>query len=379
MIYSGFIAAKHRSSTLKLLVTGCCGIVSRAVARSIRLSEHYDEATLIGVDVCENWYGLHESDYNRIYRISDVNSTLNYQNQVQKIISSESIDLAIVVPEKEVLFWAQNNFEIPVTLPPPLFSKLAVNKRKLYECLANTGLVPAFKVCSRDDLLTSDSDLSTRFDFPCWIRDYATGSDSGKGALMVNKPDEIRAWVTLNPNIDAFMVSAFLPGRNFAQCLLYDRGRLLKHCSYERLEYLMKDVAPSGVTGNISRGRLVNERQVLKNAMAAVEEVSRHCGEKANGLLTVDLREDQLGNPLVTEINIRHTAATSAYAAGGCNMVEAQIHHTLVRNDLIDDFNTDFAVDSYILRDIDGKPLLVDKVDLPEPGKEFYPADITPA
>ena len=358
---------------MNILVTGCCGVVARAIARSIRLSEHYADARIIGTDVCQYWYGLHESVFDRIYRVSDIGEQQDYSAQLRNICASEAIDLAIMTPEKEVLFWTLNELGVAVTLPPPVLANITSDKGKLYEVLASTGLVPAFAIHDREVFLDINPDFTPSIEYPLWIRDFSVGSDSGKGSLKVEDIDEIRAWVLLNKNIDQFMLSAFLPGRNYACCMLFDDDRLLKHCSYERLVYFMGPVSPSGVTGNISRGRLVNEKQVQVNAEAAIRESAKLTGEKISGLFTVDLREDKNGFPLVTEINIRHTAATSAYAAGGANMVEAQIHHGLNRHDLIDGSEVLFPENNYILRDIDGPPLWVRGMMLPEPGDEFIP------
>lgn len=364
-----------REVGMNILVTGCCGVVSRAIARSIRLSRCYSGARLIGVDVCNYWYGLHETLFDRIYRVSDVDDSQAYAMQVRNICAKEEIDLAIIQPEKEVLFWTRNVLGVPVTLPPPGLAEVAGDKCKLYERLAATGLVPGFSVHNRVDLLSSNAQNAIAGEYPMWIRDISVGSDSGKGALRATDLDDIRAWVLLNRNIEEFMLSEYLPGRNFACCLLFDNDRLLKTCSYERLKYYMGSVAPSGVTGNISRGRLVNDERVLANAEAAVRALAGQTGEKVKGLFTVDLREDVEGTPLLTEINIRHTAPTSAYAAGGSNMVEAHIHHTLGRLDRIDGSRVDFPEDNYILRDMDGKPLWVHGVNLPEPGSEFVSED----
>ena len=362
---------------MNILITGCCGVVGRSIARSIKLSEHYSNARIIGADVCNYWYGLHESLFDKIYRVSDISSAPEYRTQVLDICASELIDLAIVTPEKEVLFWTLNELGIPITLPPPGLASIASDKGKLYEQLAPTGLVPGYAIYSRSHLL-GNKELTPAVEYPLWIRDFSVGSDSGKGALKAEAIDEIRAWVLLNKNIDHFMLSSFLPGRNYACCMLFDDDRLLKNCSYERLEYFMGPVSPSGVTGNISRGRLVNEKQVLINAEAAIREIASQTREKVRGLFTVDLREDIDGFPLVTEINIRHTAPTSAYAAGGCNMVEAQIHHGLNRLDLIDGSPVLFPENNYILRDIDGLPIWVHRLTLPEPGGEFVPEEILP-
>lgn len=358
---------------MNILIIGCCGVVGRAIARSIKLSKHYSDARIIGADVFQYWYALHESLFDGIYRVSDISNQQEYSTQVRNICASEAIDLVIVTPEKEVLFWAQNGLGVPATLPSPRLANIASDKSRLYELLATTGLVPDFAILGRAELLGSDAASIVTVEYPLWIRDFAVGSDSGKGALKAGALDEVRAWVLLNKNIDHFMLSAFLPGRNFACCMLFDEDKLLKSCSYERLEYFMGPVSPSGVTGNISRGRLVNEKQVLINAETAMREIARQTGERICGLFTVDLREDKNGIPLVTEINIRHTAATSAYAAGGCNMVEAQVHHGLNRLDMIDDTAVLFPENNYILRDIDGPPVWVHEITLPEPGDKFHP------
>lgn len=360
---------------MNILISGCCGVVSRAIARSIRMSGHYSGALIIGVDVGNYWYGLHEPLFERIYRVSDVDSDAGYDIQLRDICKKEAIDLAIITPEKEVLFWTKEDLGVPVTLPPAQFAAIASDKRRLYELLAPTGLVPRHAIHTRQDLLDPAATPVIEMEYPLWIRDISVGSDSGKGALRADGIEDIRAWVQLNGKIGTFMLSEFLPGRNFACCLLFDEDRLLKTCGYERLEYYMGPVAPSGVTGNISRGRLVYDERVLAAAEAAVREIARGTGETLQGLLTVDLREDSDGVPRVTEINIRHTAPASAYAAGGCNMVEAHIHHTLGRLDLIDGTPAAFPEGNYILRDIDGRPLWVRDLELPEPGEVFIPAE----
>src|SRR5256714_12946576 len=129
------------------------------------------------------------------------------------------------------------------------------------------------------------------------------------------------------------MVAEHLPGRNIACSLLFNEDELLKAGCYERLEYFMGHLAVSGVTGNINRGRLITDERARPLAERAVRLVAGLTGEPAHGLLTVDLREDRTGALKVTEINVRHVAATSALADGGANMAEAQVLATLGRLD----------------------------------------------
>src|SRR5581483_7215376 len=118
-------------------------------------------------------------------------------------------------------------------------------------------------------------------------------------------------------------------------------------------------LVPSGISGNISRGRLVNDERILAAAEQAVRLIAERQGEPAHGLFTVDFREAADGTPKVTEINVRHTAGTSALAAGGANMSEAQVLASLGRRDEIGEAVVRLPEDTVILRDIDGPPLLV--------------------
>lgn len=80
-------------------------MVSRAIARSIKLSQHYATARIIATDACKNWFGLHESLFDKIYRVPDIgDGATKYATRIGNISRLEKIDLAIVTPEKEVLF-----------------------------------------------------------------------------------------------------------------------------------------------------------------------------------------------------------------------------------------------------------------------------------
>jgi hypothetical protein len=155
------------------------------------------------------------------------------------------------------------------------------------------------------------------------------------------------------------MAAEFLPGRNLACCLLFHEDRLLKVACYERLDYFQGQLVVSGVTGNISRGRLVNDDAARAVGEEAIRRISGQLSEPAHGLFTVDLREGVDGSPRVTEINVRHTAGTSSLAAGGSNLAEAQVLATIGRHDDLGDTFVPFGEVNLILRDIDGPPLLV--------------------
>ena len=171
--------------------------------------------------------------------------------------------------------------------------------------------------------------------------------------------EQAYAWAYLNPGLPGYMVAAYLPGRNFACCMLFRDDELIKVGCYERLDYFMGHLVISGISGNISRGRLVNDEGVIAASEQAVRLLSTQQEERAHGLFTVDLRVAADGSPRITEINVRHTAATSSLAAGGVNMAEAQVLTTLGRHEEIGEPVVTLPEESVILRDIDGPPLLV--------------------
>ena len=339
---------------MRVLITGACGVTSRAIARSLRLGTRFADLALVGTDICDNPYGLYEGLYDRVVRCPRVNAD-GYGAWMADLCRNERIEAALIVPELEVLYWSAEAFPVPALLPPPRFAKLAVSKRRVYETLASTGLVPAFVVVPRATL-ASDADAHG-LGYPCWVRDFGEGTSSGKGSLLAQGPDEVRAWLVLNPGIGEFMLAAYLPGRNFACHLLYDRGAVLKVASYERLEYFMARTAVSGVTGNISKGRLLNDERLEKVSREAVEALLAVTGETMHGLVAVDLKEAADGAPKVTEINVRHVAATYAFAAAGFNLAEAHLSLTLGHRDDIGPREMRYPESNMILRDIDGTPV----------------------
>src|SRR5690606_12217957 len=117
-------------------------------------------------------------------------------------------------------------------------------------------------------------------------------------------------WIQINPGVDVFLASTFLPGRNLACKLLYHNGQLKRAACAERVYYIMSKVAPSGITGNTSFGRLLNEPNVVKVATEAMDVLFAHTRAKKHGFFTVDFKEDQSGKPFITEINVRHVAFT---------------------------------------------------------------------
>ncbi|HEX3690197.1 MAG TPA: hypothetical protein VHV28_10875 [Solirubrobacteraceae bacterium] len=340
---------------MRVLITGACGVTPRAIARSLAISRRFSDATLIGTDRGGNWYGFYEGLYDRVYRVPGTDDP-SYADTMAELCAREAIDAAVISPETEVRYWSGRSFPVPTLLPSPGVVGVAISKRKLYDALRGTGLIPSYGVVTRPDLLDRTGlDFS---DGPVWLRDFADASSSGTGAIKVADAEQAYAWAVLHPQIEEYMVAEFLPGGNFACNLLFSEDRLLKTGCYERLEYFGGHLVVSGVSGNISRGRVMSDQRLIDAGEAAIRLIARQCEEPAHGLFTVDSKGAEDGSPKVTEINIRHTAATSALAAGGANLAEAQVLASLGREAEIGPVTVAPSGATVILRDIDGVPLL---------------------
>ena len=95
----------------------------------------------------------------------------------------------------------------------------------------------------------------------------------------------------------------------------------------------------------------------VKPSQAAVAAILAQTNETMHGIVAVDFREAKDKMPLITEINLRHVAATYAFAAAGFNLAEAQLLLTLGRVDELGPKEAIYPDHNMILRDIDGAPI----------------------
>ena len=345
------------SPKLKILVTGACAVSARSVVRSLRESEKFSDCEIIGWDMATLLYGVYEGLYDRLYKVPAVASP-DYRRVAEEILQRERPDAAIVVPEVEVLAWAENPFPVKHIVPPAEFCRVAISKKRLFDALAGTGLIPRSVVVPREAILSGG--YESPLGYPVWIRDCAAGTASGKGSLKAMNSGEMRAWVEINAGVSEFQLSEFLPGGNFGCFCLFKNGALKKTAIAERIEYIMAKVAVSGITGNTAKGRLLNDAKIRETALEAVRILTEKTGTVMNGLIVVDLKADAAGTPKITEINLRHVAYSSLFASAGFNLAEYHLLCALDREDeLSPETEMAFPPENLILRDVDGVPLYV--------------------
>lgn len=350
---------------MRILVTGVGGPTPRSFAVSLKKYGSYKKYELIGTDVNPLSIGLYQSElFARCYVVPKATDE-DYWDAVRKIIVENKIDFAVVLPEVEVLVWSRKAMDgaMPcrVLLPDSAVAELLIDKGVMSKILNDIGLVP-----KSVEFSSAEIDLAhifNKLNTPFWVR--SSSGTSGLGSLKIENIEALRNWIQINPNVDKFLASEFLPGRNLACKMLYYEGKLMRAACAERVQYIMSKVAPSGITGNTSFGRLLYEPKLVKIAERAIERIYDTTRAKKHGFFTVDFKEDAAGIPLITEINVRHVAFTQCFAAAGANFAEDTIR--LLDND--PSFNRDNIIYKFeegliFLRDVDALPIVMNESEL---------------
>lgn len=350
---------------MKILMTGVGGPTPRSFAIALKKYSFYKRFEIVATDINPLSVGLYQQDlFCKSYIVPRATDAA-YWPAIEKIVAENNITAAVILPELEVMEWSKRleagKLPCKAFLPASSIAALLVDKAKMTELLDVLEVVPPSVEFNRDD-----QDLSPVFNklgFPFWVR--STSGTSGLGSLKVEDEAGLKNWITINPGVKQFLASKFLPGRNLACKMLYHNGSLLRTACGERVNYIMSKVAPSGITGNTSFGRLLNEPKLVEVAIKAMEHLFAHTGAAKHGFFTVDFKEDENGVPYITEINVRHVAFTQCFAAGGANFAEDTIR--LLDEDSGFDRNYkmyEFEKDLIFLRDVDALPILMKETEL---------------
>ncbi len=353
-------------SNTNILITGVGGPTPRSFARAIKEIGKFKSCKLFGTDINPYAIGLYQHSLFEKCYLTPKSSEPSYWEFTEKLIREQAIDLAVILPETEVITWSRRQATGPLPckalLPDLTLAETLVDKAILTRLLDTYGLVPN-SVDFNPDNPSLKSNIEKKLTYPFWVRS-ATGS-SGLGSLKVHSYQDLLNWININPSVTNFLASDFLPGRNLACKLLYYEGQLVRAACGERVHYIMSKTSPSGITGNTSFGRLINDKHVFEVSKKAMEIVFEKTGAKKHGFFTVDLKEDEAGKPYITEINVRHVAFTSSFAAGGANLCEDTIR-------LLDEDPTfdrgfklyEFEEGLIFLRDVDAWPIVMKESDL---------------
>ncbi|GAB1448428.1 hypothetical protein MASR2M44_14370 [Bacteroidota bacterium] len=351
---------------MKVLITGVGGPTPRSIAIALKkISKKYPKLELIATDNNPFSIGLYQRDlFSKSYLVPHCgNST--YWEKIEEIVSREQIALAIIQPELEVVEWCKKaelgKLPCPSYLPALGMAELLINKGLLTAALKPLGRVPESITFSRSTL--NQQQLEEVLGTSYWVR--STKGTSGLGSLHIKDAGTLVKWLEMNAGVEEFIASTFLPGRNLATKMLYWNGELLRSATGERVNYIMSKIAPSGITGNTSFGRLLNEPELIEMAKEVMDHLFMLTGSKPHGFFTIDWKEDGHGNPFVTEINVRHVAFTQCFAAAGANFAELSLDLMLEgKPETMQYAMYEFEANQVFLRDVDCLPILMKEHEL---------------
>ena len=338
--------------TARLLFTNAGNAPSNNLARSLRTGA--DPVFLIGCN--EDQFALRKSDADKNYLVPPTDHP-EWVHALRWIAETESLDLIIPTVDTDVddLSRVRSRLGEYLFLPRASLVEICRDKYRLIELLRSNGVdAPAsYLVKDMKQITGIFRQLGKR---PVWCR--VRSGAGALGALPVRTPEHARNWIRYwkemrGVPVNSFVLSEYLPGRDFGcQCLWKD-GELVLIKTYERLSYLGTGSQASQVSSVAALAKTVYEPKVVDTCVRAI----RSLDAKASGVFSIDLKENARGIPCITEINAgRFSSATNIFdLVGKQNMAKTFVR---LAQDLPVDIEDsyDAAPDWYMLRDVDGAP-----------------------
>jgi carbamoyl-phosphate synthase large subunit len=302
----------------RILVTGAGGPAAFNFVKSLRVAP--ERFYIVGTDIKP--YHLELNDLDKRYIIPPASST-DYLKYLNKIIEKEKIDFIHPQPDVEVAFLSENREKIKAKLflPDKNTIKLCQDKFETYEILKQNKIPVAesYLIENKNDLKLAFKMFSKNNKL-MWIR--AIKGAGSRAALPIKEIEHAEIWIDYWQKMKGigygqFMISEFLPGKEFAFQSLWKDGELITSQARERIEYLFGNITPSGQTSTPSIAKTVHRNDVNKIATAAIKAID----PKASGIFCVDLKENKEGIPCITEINTGRFFTTSYFfTQAGLNM-----------------------------------------------------------
>lgn len=303
----------------RILVTGAGGSAGMNFMRSLRLAD--ETLYIVGTDINKYHMELSKADVNYIVPRFD---EPEYIETLNKIIEKEKIGFLHCQPDTElrVISGNREKIEARTFLPSKEAIRIALDKMEFSRYMEknNIPVAKAFLISKPDDINFAIKKLSSSSKDKMWLR--ATSGAGSRASLPVINYDQALMWIEYwnmmkDVKYGEFMMSEFLPGKEFAFQSLWQKGRLITSQARERLEYVFGSRMPSGQSSSPTIARTVHRDDVNQIATSAIKILDND----ANGIFCVDLKENSSGVPCVTEINVGRFFTTSIFfAVAGSNM-----------------------------------------------------------
>jgi len=307
---------------VNVCVTGAGGSAASNFIDSLNISKGLSVGRFksIGVDTSEFMINLSKADRNFViqYKSDD-----EFNEKILSLILKHEIDFLQPQPDNDVLRISKirNLLGNKVLLPSEFALKLARNKQDMAMYFTERHIpVPKLALVSdRNDLADVSTQLLKMFP-KVWVR--ATVGAGSKASLPCSSVDQILNWVNWwieerGFNSHDFMVSEYLPGKEYALQTLWKDGVLIASQARQRIKYLYGFLAPSGQSSTPQIAKTVSETDIYSighNAIQTLDSIP-------NGIYCVDMKRDINDNLKITEINAgRFFTTSNFFSHAGLNM-----------------------------------------------------------
>lgn len=304
---------KHR-----IMLTGAGGAASSNFRNALDLTGNYE---YVGVDTSPEFLELSGIKTTYVVPPSD---HPEFIPRLLEIAETEAVDLIHPQPDPDVyaLSHHQDLFPKKTFLPDPSVIRLCQNKIDTHRQLKfhRVDIPFAWDLENLDG--TSPKDILEEWfkNWPIgWLR--AKKGAGSKASLPISSVLQglgwLEYWAGKNLSAEDFMISEFLPGKEYAYQSVWFNGELVTGQLRERVEYLNGGLMPSGQSSSPSIAVTVSDETIEKTARDAVQAVS----PQPHGVFCVDLKRDVGKNACVTEINAgRFFTTSNFFAHAGLNM-----------------------------------------------------------
>jgi len=280
----------------RVLVTGAGGVAGVNFVRALRASPrgYY----LVGSDF--NKYHIVYPDVDSRY-MTPRHSDRGFVPRVVEIAREEQVDFVHPQPSSEAYVISAKQETLPFRVFLPAAKVMRVGQDKL---LSQKRLAAAGVPVARTREIGGKRDVRAAFAAlgrPLWVR--ARHGAGGRLSLLCESAAQAALWVELwvarGNRYDEFIVQEYLPGRNIAWDSVWRDGRLVTSYCRERLEYPLKHISPSGITGTPSVSRIVHDPRANETGRRAVLAIDK----RPSGAYSIDIKESADGRPCVTEVD----------------------------------------------------------------------------
>lgn len=307
-------------SIKRILVTGAGGSAGANFVKSLRIVK--ENFYLVGSDLNKYHLELVEG-LDRKYILPPVTS-FDYISKLNQLIALEKIEFVHPQPDIEVKIIGQNRERIKAKTLLPEDNKtieLCQNKIEFNKQLQkyNIPTPKSFHLENKIDLSLALKELLKKGE-KVWLR--AISGAGSKASLPIKDLEQghqwIKYWITMKGlKYSDFMVSEFLPGKEFAFQSIWRDGEIITSQARERMEYVFGNLTPSGQSSSPSVAKTVHRDDVNEIATKAVKTIDK----KATGIFCIDIKESKQGVPCVTEINCgRFFTTNNFFSVAGSNM-----------------------------------------------------------